>query len=122
MQTKTVTIVKSGLQLALDGSFQPWEALRVTALVNKSLAEQVVTLELPEGLERLEGEAKQAVSALPAGSASETSSVVWQVRVKQPGKYSLKVLSSTGAAQTKVLTITRPEGSARSPTDPNIFK
>jgi len=67
-----------------------------------------LTLEVPPGLQRIEGDEVQIVPPLSLGAHS--SIVSWKVKVLQTGTFPLKVLSSTGLSQMKTISITRPEG------------
>ncbi len=94
------------LGLTVGGSFRPGEAFTVTAYVNDPLPRQTVTLEVPRGLTRADGEATQTVPALPPDAASRNSPVTWKVKAARPGRYTLRVKSSNGATQTQAVTIT----------------
>jgi predicted secreted protein len=110
-QARTLTIAQPAtgkLALDLKGSFTPGQTFRVTAKVTDPVPGQTLTLQLPAGLQRTEGDAVQSV---PAGAGKEAS-VQWQVRVLNAGKFPVRVASSTGVAQTKTLTIAQPGGAA----------
>jgi hypothetical protein len=91
--------------VAVAGSFEPNRQFSVTALVEDPVPGQTLTLELPDGMERLEGKAMQPV---PVSADTGNSLVVWKARVLRPGTYALQVRSSTGAVHTKTVTIERP--------------
>ena len=111
-QTKTVTIARTeapiGGKLALDlrGSYEPGELFTVFGKVTEPLPDQTLTLHLPESLKRIGGDATRRVPAPPAGL--KESVLQWQVRVEKPGKYPVRVSSSTGITQTKTITIVQP--------------
>jgi predicted secreted protein len=111
-QAKTITIARgeapTGGKLTLDlqGKFEPGETFNVIGKVTEPIANQTLTLHLPAGLEKTGGADMQTVPAPPAGS--KDSIVQWQVRVKEPGKFPVRVSSSTGIAQTKTITIVQP--------------
>jgi hypothetical protein len=90
--------------VAVAGSFEPNRQFTVTALVEDPVPGQTLTLELPDGMERLQGRAMQPV---PSAADVGTSLVVWKARVLRPGTYSLNVRSSTGAVHTRNVTIER---------------
>ena len=102
-QTKTLTIFRtpppgSGFQVDLVGdAFAPGKTFNVVATVPKPGKDQTLKLELPEGLEAL-----MVVQKVPPG---ENSTVSWPVKVVKPGKYPIKVVSSTFIVVTKTLTI-----------------
>ncbi len=93
------------LSVALSGSFEPHKLFTIAAYVDDPLASQTLTLELPAGLELVEGKAIQPVP--PPGPKSETSVVLWKGRVRQLGTHALAVRSSTGVAQLRSFTVTR---------------
>jgi hypothetical protein len=94
--------------ITLGGSFEPGEAFTVTAYVQNPVNGQTLTLEVPNGLERLEGQQVEKVPP-PAQGSNNTSIVTWKVKVLQTGTFPLKVVSSTGQSQTKTISIARPE-------------
>jgi hypothetical protein len=94
------------LALTVGGSFLPGGEFTVTAYVSNPARGQTVTLSLPEGFALVAGAATQPVPPLPPGAARSTSPVTWRVRGPQrEGRYTLKVQSSNGAAQTHPLRI-----------------
>jgi hypothetical protein len=111
-QAKTISIAReeapTGGKLALDlrGSYEPGEMFTVFGKVTDPLPDQTLTLHLPEGLQKAGGAETQKVPAPPAGL--KESVLQWQVRVEKPGKYPVRVSSSTGVAQTKTITIVQP--------------
>jgi hypothetical protein len=96
------------VQLALGGSFEPGKRFDLTAYVTDPAPGQSLTLELPEGMALVEGKASQPVPEAPGDEAS--SLVRWRARVLRPGHYAVRVRSSTGVTQGKLITITRPGG------------
>lgn len=90
-------------QTALGGSFEPGRTFTVSALVADPAVGQTLTLELPEGLKRVEGREIQPVAPLTLDN--ETSTVLWKCSVMKPGEYTLRIRSSTGVTQTKVITV-----------------
>jgi hypothetical protein len=97
------------LGITLGGSFEPGEAFAVTAYVQNPTKGQTLTLEVPDGLERVDGQEKQIVPPAAVGS-NNTSIVTWKVKVGQVGTFPLKVVSSNGLTQTKTISIAREEG------------
>jgi hypothetical protein len=93
------------IAIALGGSFEPGRLFTVQAQVLDPAAGQHLTLELPEGMELLEGRERQPV---PAVDAEGNTLVLWKARVLNTGQFRLRVHSSTGITQTKIITITRP--------------
>ncbi len=87
--------------LALGGSFEPGKIFTLTAYVEDPVLNQTLTLELPDGMERLEGREVQPVPVAHSGP----SVVLWKARVLRPGDYEVKVRSSTGVTQIKSISI-----------------
>ncbi len=105
-QAKTLAIARpDGGKLALDlsGSFAPGQAFDVAAKLTPAAPGQTLTLQLPPGLQRVEGEEVQAADGMP---------VRWRVRVLKAGKFPVRVVSSTGIAQAKTLTVVQPGAAA----------
>src|SRR6185295_291368 len=104
----SVTVADPGgtLAVSLDGNYDIGQSFTVLAYVNKPVAGQTVTLELPPGLERIKGEQSQKV---PAPNVGNTSIVSWEAKVLQTGVFPVKVKSSTGVTHTKTITIARGE-------------
>jgi hypothetical protein len=101
-----VAASESGGQLGLtaDGNRTPGGELTVTAYVTNPGANHTVTLTLPKGFEMSDGGA--ATRPVPAAAGvSRMSPVTWKVKAGAAGDYTLKAESSTGAAQTKKITI-----------------
>jgi len=94
------------VQVTLGGSFEPGKLFNITAYVEDPPPGQTLTLELPPGMERIEGKELQPV---PAPGADGTSIVVWKARVQRIGEHALRVRSSTGVTQTKLITISQAE-------------
>jgi hypothetical protein len=100
--------------LAFGGSFVPDKLFTVTAYVDDPLEGQCLHLELPAGLEYVEGKAVQPV---PVPSNEGRSLVLWKARVRQPGKYPIRVRSSNGVTQTRTVTIAPADGARRPASD-----
>jgi hypothetical protein len=96
------------VQLALGGSFEPGKAFDVTAYVTDPAAGQSLALELPPGMELVQGPQLQPVPEPPGDEA--TSVVRWRARVLRPGEFPLRVRSSTGVTQGKTITVTPAGG------------
>jgi hypothetical protein len=94
------------LLLALDGSFEPGKVFNITAYVDDPLPGQSLTLELPAGMERIDGKALQPV---PLPTPEGKSIVLWKARVLRAGEYALRVRSSSGVTQTKLITVSRAD-------------
>lgn len=91
------------VHLALGGSFEPNKTFTITAYVDDPAPNQTLTLELPPGMERVEGKELQPVPAPAVDGA--TSVVMWKARVLRTGDFSIKVKSSSGVTQIKNISI-----------------
>lgn len=91
--------------LQLGGSMEPGKLFTVSALVNDPAPGQVLSLELPRGMERLEG---RDIEPVPAPAANRAQSIVlWKARVLEPGEFQVRVRSSTGLTQAKAISIVK---------------
>ena len=91
-------------QMALGGSFEPGKIFTISAVFADPGAGQTLSLELPAGMQRLEGKEVQPVA--PLTDDQEYSTVLWKGRVLQPGQHTIRVRSSAGVTQTKILSVT----------------
>ena len=81
----------------------------MSAYLKNPVADQTVTLLLPDGFKILDGPAQRKVP-MPAGGLTE-SSVTWEVQgTHKPGRYKVKVESSNGASQSASVIIKRTQG------------
>ncbi|HYT87535.1 MAG TPA: hypothetical protein VEL76_02345 [Gemmataceae bacterium] len=94
------------LGITLGGSFEPGQVFTVTAYVVNPVPKQTLTLEVPAGLQVLDA---PTVVVPKAQGKPPTSVVTWNTKVLQTGEHRIRVKSSTGAAQSKTITIVRPE-------------
>jgi hypothetical protein len=90
------------VSLAFGGSFEPNKTFTVTAYVEDPIEGQNLTLELPKGMQRLEGKDTQAV---PQPNADGLSVVMWRCRVTELGTFPVRLRSSNGVTQTRVVTV-----------------
>jgi hypothetical protein len=95
------------VSLGLSGSFEPNKRFTIAAQIEDPLPDQVLALELPAGMERVEGREVQPV-ALAAESGGST--VLWKARVLRPGDYEIRVRSSTGTVKSKHVRIEAVDG------------
>jgi hypothetical protein len=93
------------VELALGGSFEPGKSFKVMAHVSDPAAGQVLSLELPPGMELVEG--KQIQPVPPPLGEEPVSMVVWRARVLRTGDFTVRVHSNTGVTQGKLVTIAR---------------
>ena len=64
---------------------------------------QTLTLDLPKGMERVEGKQIQPV---PAPTTEDPHCLVmWKGRVLETGRFPIQIRSSAGVTQTKIVTI-----------------
>jgi len=89
------------VELAFGGSFEPGKLFTLAATVHDPLEGQTLQLQLPPGLERLEGKEIQPVPT-PAVDNPQ-SLVLWKCRVIRLGAFPIVIRSSNGV--TKTLTV-----------------
>jgi cyclophilin family peptidyl-prolyl cis-trans isomerase len=94
----------AGLTLVVNRSVPPARLFAIAAYVEFPARGQALTLDLPPGVERVEG---RAVEPVPA-SASGRSLVLWKARVLRPGTFVVRVRSSTGLARSQAVTSRAP--------------
>ncbi len=91
------------VRLAVGGSFEPGKRFNLTAYVTDPAPGQTLTLALPEGMALVEGKEVQPV---PEVQGEEAYSLVqWQARVVRPGEFAVRVRSSTGVTEGKLISI-----------------
>jgi hypothetical protein len=91
-------------QTTLSGTFEPGKTFTVASLVADPAHGQTLTLELPAGMQFVEGKKTQPVAPLTLDN--EYSNVLWKCRVVEPGTHTIRIRSSTGVTQTKIVSIT----------------
>lgn len=89
--------------IVLGGSFEPGKLFTIAAAVPDPSAGQSLTLNLPAGMERVEGREIQPVPFL-AGQEGQ-SMILWKARAVKLGRFPVQIRSSTGITQTKIVTI-----------------
>jgi hypothetical protein len=92
------------VKIDLAGSFEPGKQFTINAFVSDPAQGQSLTLELPAGMEILQGKETQPV---PAGDGEGNCMVQWQARVLKTGSFALKVHSSLGVTYARNVSITR---------------
>jgi hypothetical protein len=98
---------EGAVEVRLDGSFEPGKLFTVTALVHDPVHGQSLILDLPKGMALVEG---REIQPVPAALADPPQSlVVWKCRVNELGRFPLRLRSSTGVTQTKLITIAAAE-------------
>ena len=75
---------EGAVKVDLVGSFEPNKMFTIKPSSTIPRPGQSLTLELPDGLERLEGKETQPV---PAGDADGNRLIQWKARVLRPGQY-----------------------------------
>jgi hypothetical protein len=93
------------ITINLSGSFEPGKLFTISAMVQDPAPGQSLALELPAGMELMEGKERQPV---PAHNDDGNSMVLWKARVLDMGQFTVRVRSSTGVTQAKIVTISRP--------------
>lgn len=89
--------------VAFGGSFAPNKVFTITAYVDEPLESQTLQLDLPSGLERLEGKEIQPVPPPSNG----TSVVFWKARVLTLGEFTIRLKSSSGQNWNRTITVSR---------------
>jgi hypothetical protein len=90
------------VHIQFGGNFEPKKAFTVTAYVEDPVEGQALTLQLPDGLQRLEGKDTQTVPQ-PVGDGQ--SVVMWRCRVEKMGSFPIRIKSSNGVTETRVITV-----------------
>jgi hypothetical protein len=90
------------VSLKLTGSLLPNKIFTVTATVDDPMPNQTLRLELPAGMELVEGKATQAV---PLPSEIGVSVVMWKARTTQLGEHNLRVHSTSGSVTTTTVVL-----------------
>ncbi|MCI0683773.1 MAG: hypothetical protein L0Y71_16840 [Gemmataceae bacterium] len=88
--------------LAFKGPFAPNKPFTITAYVDDPSPSQSLALQLPPGMESVDG---RDIRPVPPPGATGTSVVEWRARLLRAGDFELKVRSSTGVTQSKILSI-----------------
>lgn len=88
--------------LSLSGNLEPGRLFTITAIVEDAVPSQTLTLELPAGIDLVEGRERQPVTA---PSRNGYSLVMWRGRVTRVGMYDILVRSSTGVTKSKSVSI-----------------
>jgi hypothetical protein len=91
----------------LGGSLEPMKVFAVTTYVDDPVESQAVTLKLPAGMQLLEGSETQPV---PPPSSDNRSIVYWRARVLRPGVFPLRIQSSNGVTETRIITVSKNQG------------
>jgi cyclophilin family peptidyl-prolyl cis-trans isomerase len=86
------------LSLVLTGPVAPGKVFTITAYVDFPGRGQALTLELPPGVERVEGKDIQPVPPITG-----TGIVLWKARVLRPGDFTVRVRSSMGITRSQIL-------------------
>lgn len=86
-----------GLGLIAGGELVASKEFTLTAYVKNPAPGTAITLTLPRGLQLAGGTDKEAVPAIPPGSASPYSTVTWRVKAVKAGVHRVRVTLSTGA-------------------------
>ncbi|MCI0685527.1 MAG: hypothetical protein L0Y71_25795 [Gemmataceae bacterium] len=98
---------EGNVEVRLTGSFEPGKLFTVTALINDPVLGQALTLDLPKGMALVEG---REIQPVPQPTTDPPQSfVVWRCRVLELGQHPLRLRSSTGVTQTKLITISRAD-------------
>jgi hypothetical protein len=97
-------------KLALEGDFAPGKVFSVLARVDNPVPKQTLALVLPADLRCVEGDLTTTVPE--PGIRDGASVMTWKVKVERPGRHTVRVVSSTGVGQGKVITIQETDQNA----------
>jgi hypothetical protein len=91
------------VEMRLGGSFAPGKLFTITAQVHDPIAGQALTLELPKGMSLIDG---REIQPVPQPFADPPQSQVeWKCRVHEFGRFPVRLRSSNGVTQTKIVTV-----------------
>lgn len=93
---------EGNLKIDFGGSFEPGKLFTIRAYVSDPAPGQTLQLELPAGMERMEG---REIQPLPTMDDDGNCMVLWKARVRQTGEFPIRIHSTTGTTQTKLVTI-----------------
>jgi len=91
------------VEMRLGGSFAPGKLFTITAQVHDPIAGQTLIVELPKGMALVEGREIQPVPQ-PFTDPPQ-SQIEWKCRVQEFGRFPIRLRSSNGVTQTKIVTI-----------------
>ena len=89
-----------------SGSFEPGKRFTITAYVDDPVDGQTLALQLPKGIERIDGKVMQVV---PQPEGANYSVVMWRCRVLETGSHAIRIRSSTGVTKTWIATVLPPD-------------
>ena len=93
----------TNFKILFGGSFEKGKLFTISALVADPSEGQSLELDLPKGIEPVEGRRLQPIP--PAEGDSGSSLVLWKARVNDYGLYPIRIRSSGGVSKTAKLTI-----------------
>jgi peptidyl-prolyl cis-trans isomerase B (cyclophilin B) len=97
----------SEFSLAIAGTLTAGKTFTITAHLEFPGPGQALTLELPTGVERIEGKETQ-----PVAVGDGPGLVLWKARAAKPGSYLIRVRSTAGAVQSRTIEIRMRLGAA----------
>jgi hypothetical protein len=98
----TVSSSEGKIGISVSGAFEVGQPFTVSAYVSNPIKGETVTLTLPEGIERVQG---QATETVPPVAEKGNSIVTWQVKAARKGQFPIQVQSSEGGKAAKTVTI-----------------
>jgi hypothetical protein len=90
------------VHIQFGGNFEPKKTFTVTAYVEDPIDGQALTLVLPKGVERIDDRDTQTV---PQPMRDGQSVVMWRCRVQELGTFPIRIRSSNGVTETRVVTV-----------------
>jgi hypothetical protein len=93
---------EGNVKIDFGGSFEPGKQFTIRAYVADPAPGQTLQLDLPAGMQRLEG---REIQPVPTMDEDGNCLVQWKARVEKTGAYPIRIRSSTGVTQSKIVTI-----------------
>jgi hypothetical protein len=94
------------VNFGFEGSLQPEKLFDIVAYVSDPLDNQTLELELPEGIQLLDGKQVQPV---PLPQQENVSLVTWRAKMLTPGTHLIRLRSSNGVTYEKRIVVERSE-------------
>lgn len=95
------------IKVSLGGNFEPGRLFHIHAFVEAPFPGQSVSIELPEGMTLVDGDATQP--AAPATENSDVAALLWRGRVDRTGDFPIRIRSSNGAIETRTVSVQNGE-------------
>lgn len=104
-QVASTNTSQGKLALTVGGRLVRNGEFTLTAMVAQPAPGEVLTLELPPGLEPVGGALQQPVPQPPAGSARPISTLTWKLKANQAGSFKVTVRSSRNLTESTTIAV-----------------